>query len=339
MKEKIRKIPVLGGLLQTVLWYGVTIWKWITHKLLREQISKSRWNKIRREIVSDFADSQDADIRELIENLKRQKKIRTFNYPFFDNYDPNRIEVFYDDAILEGGGVENYPYVIHEIDEQTNRRVYFPKEFNPQEIARSYCELLREQDKDSPHCYTNDDFRVKDNAVILDLGVAEGNFSIDLVDRAKHIYLFEGDSCWWKPLELTFRDWKEKVTIVRKYVSDTDDEQFISLKTFLKEEELENEVIFIKMDIEGYEECVLKEGLSELQHLLKEHVDLTMAVCSYHKQDSEEQIRKLLTEIGFKNIKPSKGFMILNNFCEERIYPYFRRGLVFASSCEDKEKE
>lgn len=144
--------------------------------------------------------------------------------------------------------------------------------------------------------------------------------------------MFEGDHIWWKPLELTFNDWKDKIVVIPKYVSDCDNDQYISLNTFLKENNFKDEKIFIKMDIEGYEETVLRGCSEALKGMNQEGVDLTMAVCCYHKQTSEEEIRTIITETGIENIKVSKGFLILNNFCEERIYPYFRRGILFAST-------
>lgn len=62
-----------------------------------------------------------------------------------------------------------YPYVEHQVDGQ-RRRMYFPIVMKEDRIANSYCELLVEQDKDSPHCYNNEEYRVKDDTIVLDLG-------------------------------------------------------------------------------------------------------------------------------------------------------------------------
>lgn len=324
MRDKIKSIPFLGKLLGYIYYYAVTAYKFITHKLLRKYISQHRWNKMKREILRDFSDSPDNEIRELTENIRKQGNIRTFNYPFYEQYGKFSVKVFMDYA---AGG---YPYVMHKVNE-TERRLYFPAEWEQQKVADVYWRLLAEQDKDSPHCYEDEECSVENGAVVLDIGVAEGNFSVGCVDRAKHIYLFEGDSIWWKPLELTFQDWKEKVTLVPKYVSDIDDGQYISLAAFLKEKKFMDEPLFIKMDIEGYEERVLTSCVKDLADLEEQGVGLTMAVCCYHKQESEKEIRKIFSQIGFDNIRNSKGFMILNWFCGERIYPYFRRGILFAS--------
>lgn len=325
MRNIIKNIPVIGKILSYVYSCLVRMRKYITHRLLRKYISQYRWNKMKRQIVNDFSDSEEADIRELVDNIREQGCIRTFNYPFYNHYDSNSIEVYYDKEN------EGYPYVFHKVKGQETRRIYFPLSWTLKNISEAYCQLLVEQDKDSPHCYKNSDYEVQDNAIVLDLGVAEGNFSVEIIDRVKHIYLFEGDSIWWKPLSLTFARWKEKITIIPKYVSDIDEDCYISLNTFLKEKKLSGEKIFIKMDIEGYEERVLNGCSEELKKLIECKSDINMAVCSYHKQGSEKEIRDILLRIGFTKIQNSKGFMILNNFCEERVYPYFRRGILFVS--------
>lgn len=327
MKEKIKNIPVMGKLLCSVFWLIMKIYAYITGKLLRKYISKYRWDRIKRNILNDFTDSNEADIQELVSNIRKQGGVRIFNYPFVEKYDVDKVKVLFDkDA-------EGYPYVIHNISEK-KRRIYFPIEWSKEKIASAYTELLVEQDQDSPHCYQKEGYQVSDDAIILDLGVAEGNFSIGLADRGKRIYLFEGDSLWWRPLELTFGEWQDKVTLIPKYVSDVDNEEYLSLGTFLKKnrEAFRGEKIYIKMDIEGYEEKVLRGCEEVIKDILMQHGELTMAICSYHNQASEKDIREILTDIGFMNVKNSKGYMVLNNFYGERVYPYFRRGLLFAST-------
>lgn len=280
---------------------------------------------MKRELLRDFSDTRDDDLKELIENIRKQGTIRLFNYPFYEDYRVESIQVSYD---VDAGG---YPYVMHYAGTEQHR-IYFPVEWDKERIAKAYCQLLAEQDAYSPHCYADEEYPVKEQSVILDLGVAEGNFSVGMADHVKHIYLFEGDSIWWKPLELTFAQWKEKVTLIPKYVSDVDDEQYISLGTFLRDHIFRDDMLFLKMDIEGYEERVLRGCSRELKEMIQRGADVTMAVCCYHRQGSEAELREILSETGFSEIKSSKGFMILNNFFEERVYPYFRRGILFTST-------
>ena len=51
-------------------------------------------------------------------------------------------------------------------------------------------------------------------------------------------------------MEVTFAPYKEKITIVRKYVSDVDDEDNITLDTFFRDEGKSIDNLFLKMNIE-----------------------------------------------------------------------------------------
>lgn len=82
MKEKVKNIPIIGRFIGYIYYCTVKAYKLITHKLLRKYISQYRWNKMRREILENFSDSKDKDIKELTENIRQQGAIRTFNYPF-----------------------------------------------------------------------------------------------------------------------------------------------------------------------------------------------------------------------------------------------------------------
>lgn len=55
-----------------------------------------------------------------------------------------------------------------------------------------------------------------------------------MVDRVAAVHLFEVKERWLEPLILTFTPWSEKTHIVRKYVSDVDDEQNITLDTYIE---------------------------------------------------------------------------------------------------------
>ena len=69
---------------------------------------------------------------------------------------------------------------------------------------------------------------------LLDVGSAEGIFTLDVIDLIEHAYLFECDDEWVEALEATFLPWKDKITIVRKYVSDMDDENNTTLDSYFQ---------------------------------------------------------------------------------------------------------
>lgn len=131
-------------------------------------------------------------------------------------------------------------YVIHE-----KKRLYFPKDWEIENIRSYYNNLCIEQDKDSPHRYETDRFVVQEGDVIADVGAAEGIWALHNAEKAEKIYLFECDKKWIATLQKTFEPWKEKYVIIDKYVSNTNDDKNVTLDSFLRKKRIN----FIKADI------------------------------------------------------------------------------------------
>lgn len=89
-------------------------------------------------------------------------------------------------------------------------------------------------------------------------------------------------------LQATFEPWKEKTMIVKKYISDHDDDVNAALDNFLKDKSRKD--IFLKMDIEGAE-CMALQGCMEL-FAKADHLDF--AICTYHKETDVVQIPAFL---------------------------------------------
>jgi hypothetical protein len=180
--------------------------------------------------------------------------------------------------------------------------------------------LLLEQDIDSPHRYEYSDFQVKNGDIVVDCGVAEGNFALSIVEKAQKIYLFECDPKWIESLEKTFSPWKEKVVIVNKYVSDTNDNSCVRLDDFF-----DGKIInFLKADIEGAELSLLAGAMK----ILSSSKNLRIAICTYHKQNDAKEFNEILQGYGFIT-EYSKGYSLPRgtNACP----PYLRRGLIRAT--------
>ena len=202
------------------------------------------------------------------------------------------------------------PYVTHH-----NKRLYFKRLASENEIAQTetaYQHLLIEQDPRSAHRYVTayEDLRGK---TLLDVGTAEGIFTLDCIEYVKHAYLFECDEKWIESLKATFAPWKDKVTIVRKYVSDTDDERQITLDTFMKDKSTED--LFLKMDIEGCEQKTLKGA----RHLLENATNLSGAIATYHTHDARQEIKAILEEKHFVT-ETTPGFLYFDK--------EMRRGII-----------
>ena len=88
-----------------------------------------------------------------------------------------------------------------------------------------------------------------------------------------------------------------------------------------------NEVpTMIKMDIEGYEGRALRSA----QRLLRSENGIRkVAVCTYHRQDDEQNLGAFLRECGFKTT-PSKGYMLFV-YDKDVKPPYLRRGIIRAT--------
>jgi hypothetical protein len=181
------------------------------------------------------------------------------------------------------------PYIIH-----NGRNLYFPRtRFNYADIVTLYKSLITEQDSRSAHRYVASYDELK-GKTLLDIGSAEGIFSLDTIELVEHVYLFEYEEFWQESLEATFAPWRNKVTIVRNYVGDKSEGIFITLDDFLKDKPQNN--IFLKMDIEGAEQSALKGAAQTL----KNGKNMNVAICTYHRPDDPEKISALLASLGYE---------------------------------------
>lgn len=231
-----------------------------------------------------------------------------FPYSFVFDYDLDHINVQKDDA-------RGLYYVIH-----MGKRLYYSKDYKSElAVKENYACLSIEQDKKSPHRYLDEYFNVEENDVVIDIGAAEGNFSLEVVERVSTLYIFETNLNWIEALNATFEPWKEKVHIINKYISNIDNDKCATLSSLFKD----STINFIKMDVEGAEVLILKN----LETILAYNSTLKLALCTYHRKNDANVIIEILTHNKF-HYSFSNGYMLF-------IYsiltpPYFRKGLVRA---------
>lgn len=248
------------------------------------------------------------DIEKVLDYL-RKKTIAIFPYDFQDQYIKDSIEVFDD----KGKGLR---YVLLD-----GKRLYFKRGWSKNKIRKVFNELMKEQDPQCPHCYVNEAFKVENDDVLVDIGAAEGNFALSNVEKASRIILFESNKGWIEALNATFGPWKNKVTIVNKFVDDVSGAESTTLDDFIPAEE---NVSFLKIDVEGAESRVL-DGC---KRILKQQKPLKLAVCTYHKPGDEKEIKEFLTQKGFET-SHTDGYMLF--YTDKKIKaPYLRRGLIRA---------
>jgi len=259
-------------------------------------------------IVFECIFSNDIEKRDIAKKLLRTKSIPVYPYDFPEKYNAKAIEIQWD--------TDGYPYVIH-----NGKQLYLKKEWSETKCQEYYNSLIVEQDIQSTHKYLNHFNRYPcEEDVVADIGAAEGIFGLEVVDKAKKVYLFETDDDWIVPLNKTFKEWKNKVVIIEKYVSDSNIDNCISLDEFFKDKEIS----FIKADIEGAEENMLKGAEQILETKIKKAL-----ICTYHRPRDEEELKKIMEKHDYR-ISFNSGYMLYKWDIDTFKYPYLRRGVMFA---------
>lgn len=246
-----------------------------------------------------------------IDYMKKQGRLYVFPYPFQEKYKGLETKVYRDP---DGMG-----YVLH-----CGKKLFFPKGWTEAQIRSYYNGLLAEQDEKSPHRYFVNTFQLTRGGLFVDAGCAEAMTSLEYVDVASELYLFEYDEKWFDALKKTFHEYEDKVHIIRKFVADKSEGEFIRLDDVLTEEILDKRECLLKMDIEGNEASALK-GAGKLLHYNK----LKIACCLYHHKEDEVKLTSILKQAGF-SIEISEGYM-LQYFHKGLEYPYFRKVLARAA--------
>lgn len=204
------------------------------------------------------------------------------------------------------------------------KRLYCKRGMSRKDALYMYRSLEKEQDPLSPHCYFFEKLNLSENSVVADIGVAEGNFGLKIVDRIKELYLFECDKAWIEALEATFEPWKEKVHIVNRYVSNTTSSDTVRLDDFFRDKHVPS---LLKLDVEGAENAVL-DGCAEF---LKKGLISDLLVCTYHKKGDPENLSAKLKKFNY-SVAFSQGYMLFLPNGYDYLPPYdFRRGLLHAS--------
>lgn len=241
----------------------------------------------KRNLMRRYQESDDPEILQILEYLSNHD-LQIFNYDFADKYERMEIDIKYDEKC------EMF-FVYYE-----NKRLYFAKSLKSrEEVEKYYRGILMEQDKESPHKYTDENFQVQDGDVVVDIGVAEGNFSLQIVDRVSKLYLIETDEEWIEALEETFKEYGDKVVIIKKFVTSLDSGKYATLDSLIKEP-----VDFIKMDIEGNE----WDALQGAKMLIAGSDSLRCSICAYHGDFDEILIKDVLAEYGMES-STTKGYM------------------------------
>lgn len=224
----------------------------------------------KQDVIMRYRNSRDPEITSILAYLK-QNDLQVFNYEFAQKYNALNFDIQFDKNC-------SMYFVCH-----GGKRLYFAKSLkDKEEVADYYRGVLMEQDPESPHRYTDENFCVEDGDVVVDIGVAEGNFSLQVIDRVSRLYIIESDDGWIEALEETFKNYKDKVVIFKKFVTSLDSGKYATLDALIEEP-----VNFIKMDIEGNE----WDALLGAEKLISQSNNLKCAICAYHGDFDEILIK------------------------------------------------
>jgi hypothetical protein len=284
------------------------------HRLLTftRLLLESKELKAKRiKVLEYFGSSNPEDIDPIIsEGLRYLKthKFTAFPFNWTHKYDNLMPEVFCDRQ-------NKRLYILFE-----GKRMYFPEKYTKKHVTWAARNIFKEQDTRSPHLYLTPDFQIEENSIVVDAGVAEGNFALMAVEKAKRLFLIECTPEWMDALKLTFEPWKDKVVFVEKFLSDSPGETTTSIDELIVPEA--GNKYFIKMDIEGFEQ----KALNGMKKLVATGCTVKMNICTYHHPNDLTEIKNILNDYSFK-YQVSDGFVLYFQTGEE---PSFRKVLIRA---------
>lgn len=262
--------------------------------------------KLKKLIFDYYKDNQNEEIEKVVKFEKTHFGVYFLPYKFVDEYKARKINVYKD--------ISGLFYVINE----NGDKLFFPKKFKYKNSVKSvYLGMLAEQDYNSPHRYFGRE-DIKKGIIMFDVGAAEASYSLSLIHSLKKLVVFECDEEWIEALNYTFKPFMDKVEIIKKYVSSETTEYSITIDDFCdKRKEYPD---YIKMDIEGAEE----NAITGAQRIIEEGRCTYWSICTYHRQDSEAQIKQKFSSK--YEYTTSEGYTICTMGGIEK--PYLRRGVL-----------
>lgn len=216
---------------------------------------KARLHK--NKIIKYLSGLHDEDVKTIVDYLKNNA-INTFPYEYKREYSIKDISVQRD--------VDSGLLFVKDADMSIYMRRGYQSKFR---VARYYNNIRIEQDKSSPHCYTSNTFYPDEGSVIFDIGGAEGYFPLQWLRHVKKVFIFECNPEWIEALNKTYKDYKDKIVIIEKFVTDYTDSNHVTLDDVINQYNLHSEKLFIKIDAEGSEPAVLGGGYWVIKILSK----------------------------------------------------------------------
>jgi hypothetical protein len=267
------------------------------YKYQESRLKRSRRYSFTREVLRFLEDPgqpciMSADERKAMASHLRRTLVGQFNVPFELKYRYRRPKIVLD---RQNG--------LHYAVTAGNQRLYFKRGIRKRTVRLWYNNLCMEQDDESPHNYCFNNFTASDDTIIADIGAAEANFTLRFIEKIKKAYLFESDPEWIEAMEASFRPWKDKVLIVKKFVSDKTTGDCVTLDAFFANHE---KPTVLKIDVEGEEQRVLASAGT----LLAGGGVSDILACTYHRENDAETLSRMLEGMNYETAI-SPGYMLL----------------------------
>jgi FkbM family methyltransferase len=273
----------------------------------------------------------------------RKRLAILYNWLFIARYDVSLGDILY--ALLRSSGKRKALSNVESIENSgDNLKVrlkkikdplFWPKKYNAESL---YLVVGETFDTHDWHFYEHPVTPVGKNDVVLDLGAAEGLFSLKVINRCMKVFLIEPNPSFLAPLRLSFAPYLEsgKATIINCALGNTEgvvhlhDEGGSSTVgasgiecTIRKLDTLfekENKIDFIKADVEGFELEIFKGAAT----IIRKHRPKIATTC-YHEGNDHVEIISFIKSLSPEYKVFRKGItrgdrpkpMMLHFYCDD----------------------
>ncbi len=275
---------------------------------IKESFIENIYYFAKKKILNRYKTETNQEIQTILSYLENES-LDVFNYEFKKNYSLDEINPIYDNGV-------NLFYVMH-----NGHKLYMASNINTEDKVKRYYNSIRiEQDELSPHQYLTKEFGIVEGDVVVDVGAAEGNFALDVIEKAKKVYIIETNEQWIEALKNTFHNYLDKIVMINKFAADYTAGREAKIDDMISEP-----VNFIKLDIEG---CELA-ALNGLHKTIESAEHIKIAACTYHNDNDAEMIKNVLEKTYGMDSHYSRGYMYYPYSIQQKfILPSLRRGII-----------
>lgn len=183
--------------------------------------------------------------------------------------------------------------------------LYWPKIFPVKDLYQVIAETFDQRDW---HYYQKEPTKLEKDEVLVDIGAAEGLFSLSVIDKCKKVIIIEPNTIFYKSLKKTFKQFEDKVQIYNVGIGKVTGKYALKNNSFITTilnkpgetyvctlDELlygKSNVTYIKADMEGHEFHMLKGAIN----IIKKYKP-KIAITSYHKSNNHNEIISFVKSI------------------------------------------